>query len=437
MPTCHLWSAAAPALPMAEYALRCLLLPFGWTVRVLDHPRYCPTDGLLVTYGEDLPDETRPPHLHIPASSFFGAGFGAASSVPGGPLPWDDDLPVLFPATTPEAAPQSGRIIVGHDLLASAFFLLSGYEEAVLHGKNAEGRLLPLHALAGREGFVDWPIVEVMRDRLCGWLTALGFTMARLQPWSAPFALALTHDISHLLPTGPISRWRQRHRRAVTPRAHLEAWLATERDAQVQATYFVPLRTTRTTWPITRRFRDEAARLSHAGHEIAGLLPRTRPHRRHHGPLIEQHPHDGKTLRGARQAGWRWDAATMPAELAEHGFDYDCSLGFPERPSFRAGTTWPFPLFDLGARRSVDVWAIPMVCAGHAWLKQDTETVIKALSRFGGVMALDWSDALAQDDLGYDRLVASLSAAGVTMGSIEHLLSGFLAALPMDVLDQA
>jgi peptidoglycan/xylan/chitin deacetylase (PgdA/CDA1 family) len=421
---------------MAEHALRCLLLPFGWSVRVLDHPRYCPADGLLVSYGEAVPTDVRAPHLHIPASDFFGPGFGSASSVPGGPLAWDDDLPVLFPAGGPEAVPVSGRIVAGHDLLAGAFFLLTGYEEAVLHGKNAEGRLLALHALAGREGFVDWPVIEVMRDRLVGWLTALGCQVGRLQPWSSSFGLALTHDISHLLPAGPINRWRQRRRRAATPRSHLEAWLATERQAGIQATYFVPLRTTRTTWPISRRFREAAASLAHAGHEIGGLLPRTRPSRRHHGPLIEQHPHDGKTLRGARQAGWRWDAASMPAELAGHGFDYDCSLGFPDRPSFRAGTTWPFPLFDLGARRSVDVWAIPLLCAGHAWLQQDTEAVFRALRRFGGLMALDWSDSLSGDDVGYDRLIGGLQEADVALGSIEHLLSGFLATLPTDVLER-
>jgi hypothetical protein len=422
---------------MAEYALRCLLLPFGWTVRVLDHPRYCPADGLLVTYGPAWPAGTPAPHLHIPASDFFGAGFGAASSVPGGPLAWDGDLPVLFPAGPPPAGHISGRIVAAHDLLAAAFFLLTGYEEAVLHGKNAEGRLLPLHALSGREGFVDWPVIEVMRDRLAGWLTALGCAVTRLQPWSASFGLALTHDISHLLPAGPLSRWRQRHRRALTPRQHLDDWLATERQAGLQATYFVPLRTTRTTWPVTRRFREAAARLSLAGHEIAGLLPRTRPGRRHHDPWVEQHPHAGRTLRGARQAGWRWDAASMPAELARHGFDYDCSLGFPDRPSFRVGTTWPFPLFDLGARRPVDVWAIPLLCAGHAWLQKDTERVLQALSRFGGLMALDWSDAVAGGEVGYDHLIASLQGAGLVLGSVEHLLSGFLAAMPTDVLEQA
>jgi hypothetical protein len=435
MPVCHFWTDTAPALPMAAYALRCLLLSFGWSVRVLDHPRYCPEGGLLVTYGWQVPAEAPAPHLHIPASGFFGPGFGSAVSVPGGPLAWDDDLPILFAA---ESAGQSrpGHLQAGQDILAAAFFLFTGYEEAVLHGKNAEGRLLALHALSGREGFVDWPVIEVMRDRFSAWLTALGFAATRLQPWPSPFALALTHDISHLLPTNPINRWRQRHRRAVTPKAHLDAWLATEAAAGVQATYFVPLRTTRTSWPLSRRFRDEAARLGHAGHEIAGLLPRTRPSRRHHGSLIDQHPHEGRTIRGARQAGWRWDAASMPAELARHGFDYDCSLGFPDHPSFRAGTTWPFPLFDLGARRSVDVWAVPMLCAGHAWLQKDPQTVIRALGRYGGLMALDWSDAVAGDDAGYDRLLAELQQSGIALGSVESLLSGFLAALPTDVLDQ-
>jgi len=91
---------------------------------------------------------------------------------------------------------------------------------------------------------------------------------------------------------------------------------------------------------------------------------------------------------------------------------------------------------DFAPGRRVMVWAFPWVWAGQAWLQKDTDTVVQALSRYGGLMALDWSDSVAQDDLGYDRLISGLQQTGITMGSIEHLLSGFLAALPTYVLEQ-
>ncbi|MBC7544973.1 MAG: hypothetical protein H7338_19790 [Candidatus Sericytochromatia bacterium] len=435
MPTAHLWAEDPTTLPMAAYALSCLLLPIGWTVHVLDHPRYCPRNAPLITYGTAIPAETRPPHIHIAASPFFGTAFGSPASVPGGPLHWDGDLPILFTGPpSDQRHDAAGRIMTQIDLLAGTFFLLTRYEEAILHGQNAEGRMLPLHAVAGREGFIDWPVVDVMRERLFGWLQLLGFPVARLQPWDRPFALALTHDVSHLLPTGPLSRWRQRHRRAATPLRHLDSWLDTEATRHIQATYFLPLRTTRTTWPISRSFRRQATRIAHAGHEIAGLLPRHRTDRAPSTPLTEQHPHTGKPLRGVRQTGWCWDAASVPAALAVHGFDYDCSLGFPDRPSFRCGTTWPFPLFDLGTRQPTDVWEVPMLCAGTAWLQADISRIEQTLTRFGGLMALDWSDAQSDGDTGYDGLVGALQASGHTLGSVVHLLSGFLAVLPNDLL---
>ncbi len=42
------------------------------------------------------------------------------------------------------------------------------------------------------------------------------------------------------------------------------------------------------------------------------------------------------------------------------GFSYDCSLGFPDRPGFRAGIAQPFRPWDFGADRPFDLIEIPL-----------------------------------------------------------------------------
>ncbi|KQQ32600.1 hypothetical protein ASF61_13685 [Duganella sp. Leaf126] len=51
-------------------------------------------------------------------------------------------------------------------------------------------------------------------------------------------------------------------------------------------------------------------------------------------------------VRGNRQHYLRWDTAVTPDLLAQAGFDYDASGGFPYDPGFRHGTAREFPMWS-------------------------------------------------------------------------------------------
>ncbi len=63
---------------------------------------------------------------------------------------------------------------------------------------------------------------------------------------------------------------------------------------------------------------------------------------------------------GARFHYLRLDAHRHPRELAQAGFRYDATLGFPDALGFRAGIAQPFRPWDVDADRPVDLVEVPL-----------------------------------------------------------------------------
>src|SRR5690606_13805122 len=139
--------------PKARYALATLLEPLGlapaWT------PRGALADGLY--YGpepERLPDGARALRLDPAAAGFFGAG-GRYDPAAVGDVAWDGQTwPVLFPGEG------------GGDLVASAFFWLSGWQELTTTARDVHGRFPYAASLQAALGCVGQPLVDVYRNVL-------------------------------------------------------------------------------------------------------------------------------------------------------------------------------------------------------------------------------------------------------------------------------
>lgn len=109
----------------------------------------------LVSYG----DNGSAP-LVVEPSGFFSEGvYLTEKSLPALPLPELEGVPVLF--GTPSVREENGRVFLGADLIASAFFLLSRYEECVRRDvRDQHGRFPGRESLPYRAGFLRRPIVE-------------------------------------------------------------------------------------------------------------------------------------------------------------------------------------------------------------------------------------------------------------------------------------
>lgn len=120
-------------------------------------------DSVAYCRTTDIPHEAK---IVIAASGFFDDGvFGTAASLPRLPLKEWRNIPILF--GSPEEARVDGRIILHADIVASAFFLMSRYEETVrMDGRDAYGRFCGRESLPCRAGFIHRPIIDEYRAAL-------------------------------------------------------------------------------------------------------------------------------------------------------------------------------------------------------------------------------------------------------------------------------
>ncbi len=111
----------------------------------------------------------------------------------------------------------------------------------------------------------------------------------------------------------------------------------------------------------------------------------------------------------------------LAAELRAAGLRYDSSIGWPGLPGFRAGTPYPYKLWD-SERREPGGWEIPLVLmeatlAEERYLGLDAESAFDAavatlepVAEHGGAVAILWHPPSHHPILsrGYDRLYRRL-----------------------------
>jgi uncharacterized protein DUF7033 len=317
-------------------------------------------------------------------------------------------------------------LVYGLDLLGGAFFLLTRYEELVRGERDEHGRFRSDSSLAGREGFLDRPLVNEYAERMWADLRA---TWPRLERRVRAGRTLPSHDVDiPFCAKQPLTGRLRSAAADVVVRRDIR--LAGRRVAQrvdlcdtfdflmdeserngVQSAFYVIA----SHGPANRvagyslddpRIRALLRTIHERGHAI-GL----------HGSYTS---HDDPaaltgelaTLRracdaeGIEQAIWggrqhylRWSPRLWPAYEAA-GLAYDTSVGYADAPGFRAGICCEFPVFDLTARRRCELRERPLVAMEASLLQYlrlgDEEALARltalkhTCSRFGGDFTLLW-----------------------------------------------
>lgn len=135
-------------------------------------------------------------HVIIEPSGFFDDGvYLTEKSLPQLPLPELDGVPILFGTT--DVWEENGQLHIGADLIASAFFLLSRYEECVRRDvRDQHGRFIGKKSLPYRAGFLNRPIVEEYGALLRGFLRRTGIEI--MEPAPGFLHVWLTHDVDQI-----------------------------------------------------------------------------------------------------------------------------------------------------------------------------------------------------------------------------------------------
>ncbi len=143
--------------------------------------------------------------------------------------------------------------------------------------------------------------------------------------------------------------------------------------------------------------------------------------------------------RGLRHHYLRSDPARLAVELREAGLRYDSSIGWPSQPGLRAGTPYPYRLWDA-ERREPGGWELPLVVM-DATLSEERylglgpeaayEAAVEALgpvAEHGGAAAILWHPPQHHPRLAngldrvYRRLLAWIDDRGGWAGSAAEAL---------------
>jgi hypothetical protein len=405
-------------VPKARYALGVLLAPLGYA------PRWVSRDGLAdggIYYGQrphGLSERVVAILLEPDTLAYF------ASGKPYDPadarwFDWDGDPWAVVLPRAADGAP---------DLIASAFFWLSGWQEVTTRERDEHGRFPYRASLQAALGCVEQPLVDVYRERLAGMLAAAGLPVRRQQWHGREWALVMTHDVDLLRKRrlGTVARAFLRRdrqgeaafRQAVFARdprrLSLDRMATAERVRGASATYFFKT-AARGVWDVPYAHDSPYLRALVADLETTfeiGLHPSYFGH--DHPTHLHEERDRLQTLTRVppttvRQHFLRFDDITPRLQEAA-GFRLDSTLGFARREGFRRGTGVPFPLFDVGRNRPLDLWELPLVGMDTTLFthrgfdaeaaKGVVDGLLDACRRVGGCCTLLWHNT-AYDEVDF------------------------------------
>lgn len=405
---------AAPVILSAEVRLR----------YVLAHFRLAYPNGPAVTIGYA---GTRPQVEITEASSIF---FSENNPYPAAPN-WRDwlgrQIPFFFDNApeNPLLIFQENRVLISADIIAAAFYLLSGWQEYFATERDRHGRFPYAASVQKQYGFVTLPVVNYYFDVL---KTAVEYVSNQpLSPrrWgsqAADFAAFISHDVDNLHGAwkAPAKAALQQRKAGVFSKLfwqHLtqpDAWNNLEAVAAAVAQYGA-----KSTFFMLGAKGSSANGTPNADYSLPSLLPRLRLLKATQGCEISLHGSIGTALNPTRlefelEAGLsyegnglrfhylKWDPARTPSVVDEVGFGYDTTLGFAEHFGFRNSYCQPFYPFNFATSRSAGFLEIPLnvmdATLHHPHYLQLTPAeilpaltpVFAEIKRFGGVASVLW-----------------------------------------------
>ncbi|MEI8005609.1 MAG: polysaccharide deacetylase family protein [Bacteroidota bacterium] len=315
---------------------------------------------------------------------------------------------------------KEGRWIINMDIIASAFYLLSGWQEFFSEKKDRYGRFRYEDSCQHLLGITSIPVVNYYFDIL---KTAIEKCQGKPIParsWGGhPLAACLTHDIDTCE-----SAWLQgsfhalKRRDVITPlkllfkkMAGKDAWFNFNEILDIESGYnarstffFLPRHKARSgiknaDYKVThRKFSAVYARIRNKGSEVGvhGSIGSNIDSRL----LNEDMSRVGEGIKGNRFHFLLYDARITPEVLERCKLRFDSSLGFAEAYGFRNSFCLPFKPYDINNDRAFDYYEIPLVLMDgtlQKYMKKSAsdclsgvEDLLKEIRKFGGCFTLLW-----------------------------------------------
>lgn len=337
---------------------------------------------------------------------------------------------------------EDKSIWLGLDVLGSAFFMLTRYEEYVKQDRDQHDRFPAKASLAYQEGFLDRPIINEYIEILWWCMKRL---WPRLERKKRSFRTIVTHDVDVPFAqafTGVLPLIRNcggdvLKRKSFTAACNrLKTWRdvkkgdykkdlnytfdrimdISEQNNIKSAFYFKTACTNPNydnNYSIDHPYLRQLIRdIDNRGHEI-GFHPSYETFQNPEQTKVEFY----KLLQvceeegieqdqwGGRQHYLRWQVPITWRNWAKAGINYDSTLSFADHASFRCGICYEFPVFDLEQRKPLPLMERPLIVMegsvlGEKYMALNGEAALEYMlelkrrcNRYNGDFTLLWHNS--------------------------------------------
>lgn len=419
-------------------------------------------DAIVVSYGATIPLNIQQKHLHIFADLSFWENLGKPQSLPRSPLhrfPLKDlnlmpngnlEDPLIVPYarnnehTTPVywkgvGSKDKAVLVCELDILASAFFWITCYEESLIPERDEFGRIPEEKLLCVREKCYQRPLVDEYCEVLNQLLNQLGI---KANVKRETFRVLITHDVDSGIPVrggleyfenGLRSFYREvvRERRIGAGVSDCLKWFAVgmgwrpfvetfrdivgiDKEYGFTSHFFLMANGTHlsdATYDISSKYsRMVIQAIQSCGGKI-GLHLGINSH-----TSLKQFKKEWCNLRevfsdalpASRSHCLVFQVPDTWSKLSDQGCRVDTTLGFSKLMGFRAGTTRPFRPFDVVNQRVEAVWEYPMVIMDKNLfvLPVDSDEkriegalkIIDTVADHGGCLVINWHNVYCFSD---------------------------------------
>ena len=347
-----------------------------------------------------------------------------------------EEVPVLFPCSNQQHwySLKGQQVYFHHDILKSAFYLLSGYQEYHLRDRDAHGRFPWKSSVQYLLGVTHKPLVnyyfEVILEAFEKYCRRNKLEFKR-KAMSSPL-LFLSHDIDRikkytlrnlvisvlqLIGIKQGSNGFLKQFKLVidyawgmvlfrkNPYWTFNEMSDLEQDLHISSTWFFLEKTKKdnSRYHFNQpKIRNLIEYLFTKGHEIGihGTLESSTEEEEMKEGIRRLNAVCSIPVSGIRQHFLLYDLPVTTRIQIAAGLDYDSTLGFAEQPGFRNSYAYPFRLYDFDNEEPAGIWQLPLNVMDVTLIEymnvpvEAFSDVIRALlvevSRFKGVFSLLW-----------------------------------------------
>ena len=322
------------------------------------------------------------------------------------------------------------KVYIHYDIIASAFYFLSGWSERVNKGDDMLGRSPYKGSMIEQLGIWDLPVVNYYYDILVEAFQSLGVgeSKPKFPTHDHSFAVLLTHDIDTCTTGWAVEAWNTLKKKEFVNVAKVltqkllgkDIWFnfknihAIEKKFGAVSTWFFLARQgSNGPWKNAdyrvsdHKVREAMTFLEQQGHEI-GVHGSFGTHT-DTDKMSEDIQRIGHRIIGNRFHFLMFDNDKSIYVLEQNGLNYDCTLGFANHIGFRRGICHPFYLFNFTESRISEVLEFPLLVMDTtlehsrymhltpAQAMQPIQKLIDEVAKFNGVFTVLWHNTYFVD----------------------------------------